>query len=123
MNLTDNETLKFLKGGPVFLDDICAVYEVTMEEIVDIGYTTFQQYLSVLTASKPTKSKEDNEFNELLDSLSDFQYLLFLVSIDPQMNSLVKAAFRFFTHSNATFSFDPPSIVLGPLEEKCILEF
>ena len=122
MNLTDNETLKFLKGGPVFLDDICAVYEVTMEEIVDIGYTTFQQYLSVLTASKPTKSKEDNEFNELLDSLSDFQYLLFLVSIDPQMNSLVKAAFRFFTHSNATFSFDPPSIVLGPLEEKCILD-
>ena len=66
MNLTDNETLKFLKGGPIFLDDICAVYEVTLSEIIDIGYSTFQQYLSVLTASKPTKSKEDNEFNELL---------------------------------------------------------
>jgi len=41
MNLTDNETLKFLKGGPVFLDDICAVYPATLGEIVDVGYDNF----------------------------------------------------------------------------------
>ena len=48
MNLTDNETLKFLKGSPVLLDDICAVYPVTIGEIVDEGYDNFQNYLSIL---------------------------------------------------------------------------
>ena len=122
MNLTDNETLKFLRGGPVFIEDICAVYSVTLGEIVDIGYDTFQQYLSVLTATKPNQVKGDDELNELLESLSDFQYLLLMVSMDAQINSLVKSAFFFFTHSNATFSLDPPSIMLGPLEEKHILD-
>jgi hypothetical protein len=41
MNLTDNEVLKFQRGGPVFLGDICAVYSVTLGEIVDIGYDKF----------------------------------------------------------------------------------
>jgi len=41
MNLTDNEVLKFQKGGPVFIEDICAVYSVTLGEIVDIGYDKF----------------------------------------------------------------------------------
>jgi len=41
MNLTDNETLKFLRGSPVFLDDICAVYSPTLGEIVDLGYDKF----------------------------------------------------------------------------------
>ena len=44
MNLTDNETLKFMKGSPVLLDDICAVYPVTIGEIVDEGYDNFQKY-------------------------------------------------------------------------------
>lgn len=122
MNLTDNETLKFLKGGPVFIEDICAVYSATLGEIVDIGYDKFQQYLSVLTATKPNTVKGDDELNQLLESLSDFQYLLLMVSMDAQVNSLVKSAFFFFTHSNATFSLDPPSIMLGPLEEKHILD-
>ena len=122
MNLTDNETLKFLRGGPVFIEDICAVYSATLGEIVDIGYDKFQQYLSVLTATKPNTVKGDDELNQLLESLSDFQYLLLMVSMDAQVNSLVKSAFFFFTHSNATFSLDPPSIMLGPLEEKHILD-
>ena len=41
MNLTDNEVLKFQKGSPVFIDDICAVYSDTLGEIVDIGYDNF----------------------------------------------------------------------------------
>ena len=122
MNLTDNEVLKFQKGGPVFIEDICAVYSVTLGEIVDIGYDKFQQYLSILTATKPTDLKGDNELNELITSISDFQYLLLMVSMDAQVNSLVKAAFFFFTHSNATFTLDPPEILLGPLEEQHILD-
>ena len=122
MNLTDNEVLKFQKGGPILIDDICAVYSVTLGDIVDIGYDKFQQYLSILTANKPADIKADNELNELLQTISDFQYLILMVSLDPQVNSLVKGAFNFFTHSQATFMFDPPQIIIGPVEEKHIME-
>jgi len=54
MNLTDNEVLKFLKGSPIFIDDICAIFPPTIGQIVDEGYDEFQKYLSVLTATKPT---------------------------------------------------------------------
>jgi hypothetical protein len=37
--------------------------------------------------------------------------------MDKTMNDLLKSAFYFFTHSDATFMLDPPQIVLGPLEE------
>ena len=56
MNLTDDIILKFQKGSPVLLDDICAIYPATLGEIIDEGYTNFQQYLSILTASKPNAS-------------------------------------------------------------------
>lgn len=60
MNLTDNETLKFLRGSPVSLDDICFVYPATIGEIIDEGYDNFQKYLSILISEKPTlKNSED----------------------------------------------------------------
>ena len=122
MNLTDNEVLKFLKGSPVFIEDICAVYPVTLGEIVDIGYEKFQQYLGVLTATKPTDIKGDSELKKLMEDISDYQYLLLLTSTDATVNSIVKNAFYFFTRSQATFSLDPPNILLGPLEEQHILD-
>ena len=122
MNLTDNEVLKFQKGGPVFIEDICAVYSVTLGEIVDIGYDNFQKYLGILTSQKPLDIKGDNELGELLKQISDFQYLLLMVSMDAQVNNVLKEAIYFFTHSQATFSLDPPQILLGPLEEQHILD-
>ena len=122
MNLTDNEVLKFMKGSPVFIEDICAIYPLTLGEIIDVGYDKFQQYLGILTATKPIDVKGDEELKKLLESISDFQYLLLTVSMDIQVNTLTKAAFQFFTHSSATFSLDPPQILLGPLEEQHILD-
>lgn len=122
MNLTDNEVLKFQMGGPVFIDDICAVYSLTLRTIIEVGYDKFQQYLGILTTTKPTDVKGDKELVELLNAISDYQYLLLMVSMDAQVNSLVKSAFRFFTHSEATFSLDPPAIFIGPVEEKHILD-
>ena len=123
MNLTDNEVLKFQKGSPVFIEDICAVYPATLGEIVDIGYDNFQKYLSILTSDKPTNINEgDNELNAMLKNLSDFQYLLLLSSLDVQVNTIIKQAFRFFTHSQVTLTLDPPSIIIGPVEEKHILD-
>ena len=122
MNLTDDDTLKFQRGTPIFLDDICAIYPAKIGEIVDEGYSNFQKYLSVLIAEKPMPNKnDDSEFKELLEQLSDFQYLLMMTAIDAEINQAVKDAFRFFTHENVSFSLDPAQIIIGPLEEKHLL--
>ena len=122
MNLTDNEVLKFLKGSPVLLDDICAVYPATLGEIVDEGYDKFQTYLSIITAEKPAVKKNDSpDMAKMLEELTDFQYLLLMASLDQQTNQLLKSAFRFFTHEEVSFSLDPAQIVVGPIEEKHLL--
>lgn len=122
MNLTDDEILKFLKGSPVFIDDICAIFPPTVGAIVDEGYENFQKYVSVLTATKPTTQYDkDKELKELMDKLSDFQYVLLMANLDPQIHTLLKKGFRFFTHEDALFSLEPAQIVIGPLAEKHIL--
>ena len=122
MNLTDDEILKFLKGSPVFIDDICAIFPPTVGAIVDEGYDNFQKYVSVLTATKPTTQYDkDKELQELMTKLSDFQYVLLMANLDPQIHTLLKKGFRFFTHEDALFSLEPAQIVIGPLAEKHIL--
>lgn len=122
MNLTDNEILKFQRGSPILLDDICAIYSATIGEIVDLGYSTFQTYLGSITAVKPAPSNgEDKELQALLMELTDFQYILMMVSIDKEANRTLKAAFEFFTHQKVNFSIEPAQIIIGPLEQKHII--
>ena len=122
MNLTDDEILKFLKGSPVFIEDICAVYPATLGQIVDEGYDEFQKYLSVLTTTKPIEQKyEDKELQDFMGQLTDFQYILLMSSFDTQIHDLMKRGFKFFTHEDAIFSLDPEQIVIGPLAEKHLL--
>ena len=122
MNLTDNEILKFMKGSPVFLEDICAVYPATLGEIIDEGYDNFQKYLSILTVEKPTvTAKDEPELKQLIESLTDFQYLLMMASIDIEVNSSLRQAFHFFIHEDINFSLDPAQIIVGPAEENHLL--
>lgn len=122
MSLTDDEILKFQQGTPVFIDDICAVYSVKVREIIEIGYSKFQQYLGAITATKPeSNQKEEPEYRQLIEQLTDFQYLLMTASLDKEFNSLLKQAFHFFIHDSVSFSLDPTQIIIGPLEEKHIL--
>ena len=122
MNLTDSEVLKFLKGSPVSLDGICNVYPATIGEIVDEGYDNFQQYLSILISEKPTLRAKDNaELKQLLDNLTDFQYLLMMASLDKETSSLLKRAFYFFTHEKINFSLEPAQIIIGSTKEKHLL--
>ncbi len=122
MNLTDDEILKFQRGSPVFLGDVCAVYPATLGEIVDLGYNKFQQYLGMLTSAKPTiNRKKDKELSELLDTLTDFQYLLMMTAVDNEVNNLLKEAFRFFIRDDVIFSLDPAQIIVGPIDEKHIM--
>lgn len=121
MNLTDDEVLKFQRGTPVFLDDICAIYPATLGEIVDIGYSVFQKYLGIMLVEKPNGGKNDKELNDFLNNLSDFQYLLMLTTIEPDANATLKEAFSFFTHESITISLDPAQIIIGPINEKHLL--
>jgi len=73
MNLTDSDTLKFLSGTPVFLEDVCAIYPATLKEIVEVGYEDFEKFLGILTATKPSNLKyEDKELSKLFTKLTDF---------------------------------------------------
>ena len=123
MNLTDNETLKFLCGTPVLLDDICAIYPVTLRQIVELGYDNFQRYLSILLIEKEVDAdkQKDNELAQLLTDLTDFQYLLMFSALDKEVNRVLKEAFNFFTHESITISLDPAQIIIGPIEEKHLL--
>ena len=122
MNLTDDEVLKFLKGSPIFIEDICAIFPPTVGAIVDEGYENFQKYVSVLTATKPTTQYDkDKELRDLMKKLSDFQYILLMANLDPQIHTLLKKGFRFFTHEDAVFPLEPAQIVIGPIAEKHIL--
>lgn len=121
MNLTDTEVLKFLKGSPVLLEDVCAVYPATLGQIVDLGYDKFQTYLSVLTSTKPIRKEKDEEMQKLMDELSDYQFILLMASLDPTINTNMKEAFMFFTHEEITFSLEPPNIFVGPLTDKRII--
>lgn len=123
MNLTDDEILKFQKGTPVLFDDVCAIYSPTIGEIVDIGYSKFQQYLGILTSLKPdAKESKDKELKKVLDEITDFQYVLMMTALDNEVNNLTKEAFRFFIHDEVIFSLDPAQIIIGPIEEKHIMD-
>lgn len=122
MNLTDSDTLKFLKGEPILLEDICAVYPATLGEIIVEGYDNFQRYLGLIISTKPTaKSSDESEVKQLLNQLSDFQYILMMTAIDKDINETLKQAFQFFCHEEVMFSLDPAQIVVGPIEEKHLI--
>lgn len=121
MNLTDDFTLKCLFGCPVLFEDICAIYPVTLKEIAQVGYSKFLQYIQLVLIEKPTDLK-DSELKDIIENLTTFEYLLLMVGMEPQMNGLVREAFRFFTRDEVNFSFDPPQIIIGPLEEKHLLD-
>lgn len=124
MNLTDDETLKFIRGTPILLDDICAIYSPKVGAIIDIGYSKFQQYLGVLTMTKPINSREmrkDQELAQMMEKLNDYEYFLLMATLDKEVNLTIKQAFKFFTHENITFSLDPAQIMVGPIAEQHIL--
>ena len=122
MNLTDDMILKFQRGSPVLLDDICAVYSATLGQIVDLGYSKFQLLLGAITATKPAPDwNKQPQIAKVLSQVTDFQYLLMLTAMDKMSNETLRQAFKFFTHQDVNFSLDPAQIIVGPIEEKHIL--
>ena len=124
MNLTDDEILKIQLGYPINFYDLFKIYPATVGEIIDLGYSKFQVYLSILTAEKPVNfSQNDAEIKKMLESLTDFQYIIIMASIDQQSGQIFKDAFSFFTkEKNVSFSLDPAQIVIGEGEDNHLLD-
>jgi len=75
-----------------------------------------------LTATKPSDAHGDKELQDLLIKISDFEYILLMASLDLHINHLLKEAFWLFTKNEITLITEPPSIILGPLEDKHIMD-
>ena len=119
MNLTDGDKLKLLYGKPLIYKDICLVYSPLMDTVASIGLEEFYQCISVLLTSKPPA--EDREMKKLLDKLTDFEYLLMLVSMEPTHKQVLLRALELFTQDRGTILMNNSSIVLGDPTEKRIL--
>jgi len=44
-----------------------------------------------------------------------------MANLDPQIHTLLKRGFKFFTHEDVVFILDPAQIIIGPASEKHIL--
>ena len=123
MNLTDDDTLKFQFGVPIFLEDVCAIYPATLREIVEVGYSNFQKYLGLLTTDKPFSfEKMDKELQAAFQKMTGFQYFLSLTFLDPTLISTIQQDFKFFIHEDIIFLMEPPQIIVGPREENHIID-
>lgn len=119
MSLTEDLTLKCLSGSPIFVGgDVCAVYPPTLRAIAETGYDKFQTYINTILITKPDLDNKDSEMKQLIEPLSNFQYLLVLTQMSPELNTQVRDAFRFFIKDNISFSIEPAAIFVGPLNEK-----
>jgi len=58
---------------------------------------------------------------KLLDKLTDFEYLLMLVSMEPTHKQVLLRALELFTQDRGTILMNNSSIVLGDPTEKRIL--
>ena len=119
MNLTDGDKLKLLYGKPLIYKDVCLVYSPLMDTVASVGLEEFYQCISLLLTSKPPA--EDREMKKLLDKLTDFEYLLMLVSMEPTHKQLLLRALELFTQDRGTILMNNSSIVLGDPTEKRIL--
>ena len=119
MSSTDSKVLKFLSGIPVIYEDICIVKSPFLKDIASEGLDRFYQYLSFMTIRKP--SMENEELQQLLSPLSDFEYLVLLSQMEVDNHNMISAAFQFFTGDKPTFLTQPTQIVLGDPAEKRIL--
>lgn len=120
MNSTEDIVLKSLFGSPVFLKDICAVYCLTLGEIVRYGYSKFLQLLQTILVEKPLEAPTP-EIGTLLSQLTDFQFIMFLAATDKEFNNRFIEAFRLFTKEKIIISLEAQEIIVGSPEEKHIM--
>lgn len=120
MNITKDNSLKFLLGYPVLYGEVCVVKSPKIKEIAAVGLSNFYQYISLLTIQKP--HEQDNEVSKMLEPLSDFEYLVLLSQMDKKTLGAIQSAFKLFTGEKIKILSAPtPTIIVGDPQEKKLL--
>lgn len=124
MNSTETAVLKYLSGSPVFVGEtVCAVFPPTLRAIAEVGYDTFLSYLNTILIQKPDLGAiENKELAELIEPMTEFEYLIALTQLDVSFNALIRDALNFFIHDSISFIVTPPSIAVGALADKRIID-
>lgn len=108
-------------GLPVVYQDICTVRSPLLQDIAAEGFDNFCQYMALLTSPRPLEL-EDKELIQMIEKMSDFEYLLLFASASPQNKQKLNAAFYFFT-GESIITLPPPIdyIIIGDPNEKRFL--
>ena len=109
----------FLFSYPKSFQNICLIYPPTNKDILAIEFDSFISYVSILTQSQEDLD-ELIEKNNLNLEITPFQFLFLKLSI-PEYEAIVSKAFYFFLKEKPTFLFDRREIVVGPYNEKRLI--
>lgn len=116
----EEETKAFLNIPSIIGDNICFCYPLLIEEIVKMGEQKYRELLSTILFDEETIAKifGEDQAKQLLQENSYYEYLFLLLFEDEDLYSLMKQAFKLFTHESVLFIFEEQQILLGDIAEK-----
>lgn len=107
-------------GMPIEIDGVCLIYPPTIKDIVQISYEVFNIYSSFLTKSQDELDDSMKE-EKLEDIPTPFVFLLTLMLLSPEMEKMIKNAFKFFLKEEVLPLYDLQMIVIGkPMDKRCL---
>lgn len=121
MNLTDSDRLKLLYNIPLMYKDICLIYSPSLFNIAKIGLDKFYECISLLLISKPSL-EDDNEAKQVLDKMTDFDFLIATTLMDPEQKKTLTTAFEIFTQDDIIILPQDKKIILGDIAERRVLD-
>ena len=118
---------RFLFGVPVEFNDICLIYAPTNKDIISFGYNNFWELISPLLisyedlydAARMKARKEERSIDEY-KILTPWENLWHNIE-QSNLQMAVKMAIKIFTKEDTTFLVDQKMIVIGPVEERRII--
>lgn len=116
-----DKRIKSLCGLPIAMDNF-QIFPLKIRDVVNIGESVYNYYLSLVTMIKKVLKSERSFFNiEGLENLTDFQIIYTLSSIQPQFKVELEKAIEFFLNSNYSVSFYQPTMSFLIKEEEEII--
>lgn len=118
---------RFLFGVPVDFNDVCLIYAPTNKDIISFGYNNFWELISPLLisyedlydAARMKARKEDRSIDEY-KILTPWENLWHNIE-QSNLQMALKMAIKLFTKEDSTFLVDQRIIIIGPVEERRII--
>lgn len=115
-------SLEAFFGTPIAISSVCLIYPPTVKDIINVGYEVFNIYSSLLVRSQEDIEDEIAKETEKPEQIpTPFIFLLTLMKLSKEMETLIKKAFQFFIKEEITPLYDLQVIVIGPASEKRLL--